>query len=341
MNQKNIEQIIKNNAYPDEAGECELVETHISWVLLTKNFAFKIKKPVQFSFLSFATLDKRKFYCEKEVHLNNRLTENIYLGVAPIRVYNDNWTIEGTAGEIVDYAVKMKRMDNDRRMDVMLQNGTVTKKHIEQLADRLSAFHAFTDAIEKITSAHELWLDFADILVVKKFMAQKLGEQVGRKIKSAVKFVKKLLKKHEKRFAERQEMGFTKDVHGDLHSRNIFLLDEPVIFDCIEFNDHFRQVDVLSEIAFFCMDLDFFEQKELEAHFLKIYLVKYPCIFNDEDQVIFEYYKLYRANVRMKVNALKAIQAEDEQEQTYRLKLAEDYFLLMREYLSALRERSR
>jgi aminoglycoside phosphotransferase family enzyme len=134
-------------------------------------------------------------------------------------------------------------------------------------------------------------------------------------------------------------MGFTIDGHGDLHSRNIFLLDEPVIFDCIEFNDHFRQVDVLSEIAFFCMDLDFYEQKELEAHFLKNYLIKYPCIFTDEDRLIFQFYKLYRANVRTKVNALKAIQTKDKNERSYRLNLAEDYFLLMREYLSILQEK--
>lgn len=331
---------MKKHAYPDVAGETELFETHISWVLLTKNFAFKIKKPIQYSFLSFSTLDKRKFYCEKEVRLNNRLTENIYLGVVPILFHKGKWTIEGTEGKIADYAVKMKRLDNNRRMDVLLQKGEVTQKHMEQLADRLAGFHAFTDAIEKETDVHGMWVDFADILIVKKFLSEKLGKQVGKKIEAIVQFARKFLKKHQGRLEERQKMGLTIDGHGDLHSRNIFLLEEPVIFDCIEFNDHFRQVDVLSEIAFFCMDLDFYEQRELEMHFLKTYLIKYPCIFTDEDHLIFQYYKLYRANVRTKVNALKAIQTKEDKERSYRLKLTEDYFLLMREYLSELQEKS-
>ena len=233
----------------------------------------------------------------------------------------------------------MKRLDNKRRMDVLLRERKVSPKNMEQLADQLAGFHAFTDSIEKGASIHSLWMDFADIIMVKDFLAEKFGTQVGEKIEEAVDFVKLFLKKYQARFIERQKEGFTIDGHGDLHSRNIFLLDEPVIFDCIEFNDHFRQVDVLSEIAFFCMDLDFYEQKELEAYFLKHYLIKYPCIFNEVDQLIFQYYKLYRANVRTKVNALKAMQTKDDKEREYRLNLTEDYFLLMREYLSILKEK--
>ena len=104
MNLHNIEQIIKAQAYPDVPAETELIETHISWILLTKNFAFKIKKPLQYSFLSFTTLEKRKFYCEKEVRLNRRLTEGVYLGVVPIRKHLGKYTIDGKDGEIVDYA---------------------------------------------------------------------------------------------------------------------------------------------------------------------------------------------------------------------------------------------
>ena len=183
-------------------------------------------------------------------------------------------------------------------------------------------------------------MDFADILIVKDFLSKELGDKAGEKIESAVAFSKQFLTKYRSRFEERQKMGFTIDGHGDLHSRNIFLLDEPVIFDCIEFNDHFRQVDVLSEIAFFCMDLDFYGKRELELHFLDKYLIEYPCIFTEEDHLIFEYYKLYRANVRTKVNALKAIQTKDGKERKYRLKLTGDYFFLMREYLSILKEKA-
>ena len=340
MNKEAIDQIIKNNTYSDVASKTKLIETHISWVILTKNFAFKIKKPIQYSFLSFSTLEKRKFYCEKEVRLNNRLAKAIYLGVVPIRLYNGKWIIEGEEGEIVDYAVKMKRLDNERRMDVLLQKGKVTIKHMEQLADQLADFHVVTGSVEKDANVHGMWIDFADILIVKDFLSKELGKQVGNKVEEAVEFSKQFLKKHQNRFEERQKMGFTIDGHGDLHSRNIFLLDEPVIFDCIEFNDHFRQVDVLNEIAFFCMDLDFYKRRELKLYFLDKYFVKHPCVFTDEDQLIFEYYKLYRANIRTKVNALKAIQTKDEKERSYRLKLVEDYYFLMREYLTALQEKT-
>lgn len=336
MNQKAIQQIIDQQAYPDVPSDVELIETHISWVLLTENFAFKIKKPIQYSFLSFTTLEKRKFYCEKEVRLNRRLTEDVYLSVVPIFKDNSHWTIDGKAGKIVDYAVKMKKLDNERRMDVLLQKGAVTKKHMEQLADKLAGFHAFTDSIEGELLVYNLWLDFADLLKVKNFLSEKLGEAAGQKVEEIVRFAKSFLNRYEKRILERHQQGFTIDGHGDLHSRNIFLLEEPVIFDCIEFNDHFRQVDVLNELAFFCMDLDYYKQAELQMHFLKQYQIKYPCIFKQEDHLLFQYYKLYRANVRTKVNALKAMQETDPAEFSLRMNLCEDYLQLMKEYYSVL-----
>lgn len=336
MNLKNIEQIIKDKAYPDVPSETQVIETHISWVLLTEHFAFKIKKPLQYSFLSFTSLEKRKFYCEKEVLLNRRLTENVYLGVVPIRKHMGKCSIDGKEGEIIDYAVQMKKLDNERRMDILLQKGLVTKKHMEQLADKLAGFHAFTDSIEGELLVYNLWLDFADLLKVESFISKKLGEAAAQKLTEIVRFSKSFLNQHEKRIIERHQQGFTIDGHGDLHSRNIFLLEEPVIFDCIEFNDHFRQVDVLNELAFFCMDLDYYKQQELEIHFLKHYQIKYPCIFNEADRLLFQYYKLYRANVRCKVNALKAMQESDPQEFKLRMNLCEDYFQLMKAYYSVL-----
>jgi uncharacterized protein len=336
MNLKIIEHIIEQKAYPDVPSKVELIETHISWVLLTENFAFKIKKPIQYSFLSFTTLEKRKFYCEKEVRLNRRLCENIYLGVVPIYKNKDSWTIAGEAGEIVDYAVKMKKLDSERRMDILLKKGLVTRKHVEQLADKLASFHAFTDSIKGELLLYNFWLDFSDILKVKKYFSEKIGEAAGQKIEEIVQFAKLFLEKYKRRITERHQQGFTVDGHGDLHSRNIFLLKEPVIFDCIEFNDHFRQVDVLNEIAFLCMDLDFYKETELQMLFFEQYQLKYPCIVKGEDFLIFQYYKLYRANVRAKVNALKAMQEEDPIEVAKRMKLCEAYFQLMVAYYSIL-----
>ena len=110
MNKKAIDQILENNAFPDLALKAELIETHISWVILTNDFAFKIKKPIQYSFLSFSTLEKRKFYCEKELRLNKRLTDNVYLQVVPILFYEGKWTIEGKKGNYVCPNLRLSRI---------------------------------------------------------------------------------------------------------------------------------------------------------------------------------------------------------------------------------------
>lgn len=345
MDTIHIQNILKNKAFPDVGGEVRLIETHISWVILTQNFAYKIKKPMRYSFLDFSTLGKRKFYCERELELNQRLAENMYLSVVPIRRGKKGAVIEGTDGEVMDYAVKMKRMDESRQMNILLENSEVKTEHIYNIAEKLSTFHAFTDNIETPIKISTMAEDFADILKVKRFIGKNLGQNVADKIDQSVVFSNAFLKKYAERIKERHAQGFTIDGHGDLHSKNIFLLDESegyqsVIFDCIEFNDHFRQVDVLSELAFFCMDLDFYGKEDLEMLFLQNYLLKYPCIFNEADRQIFQYYKLYRANVRVKINALKAMQTMDEKELKKRMELVEDYFLLMKRYLVDLENKA-
>lgn len=336
MDKLYIDQLIQHNAFPDVSTEVQLIETHISWVILTQNFAFKIKKEICYSFLDFSTLEKRKFYCDRELELNQRLTEDMYLKVVPIRIDKGLIAIEGKTGEIIDYALKMRRMDESRQMNLLLEAGEVTKKHMIQIADKLSVFHAFTDVVQRPPDIAAMQEDFADILNVKAFIKKHLGPKAAEKIEEAVAFSKTFLKEHTPRILERHQMGFTIDGHGDLHSKNIFLLDKPVIFDCIEFNDHFRQLDVLNEIAFFCMDLNFYKREDLEAFFLHNYLIKYPCLFNEQDHQLFRYFKFYRANIKVKVNALKAIQATSEKEFGKRLDLTDRYFVLLRRYLGII-----
>ncbi len=336
MNKFAIDHIIEHHNYPDDSSEASLIETHISWVVLTKSFAFKIKKPLQYSFLSFSTLEQRKFYCDQEVSLNRRLTDDIYLDVLPIKKHMDSWSIDGANGVIVDYAVQMKKLDNDQRMDVLLEKEKVTQRHMEQLADRLAKFHKSTNKIKGDLLFYNLWIDFADLLKVKNFISKHVGVSEGQKIETIVQYAKEFLNTHKERICKRHELGYTIDGHGDLHSRNIFLLDEPVIFDCIEFNDHFRHVDVLDELAFFCMDLDAYNHKSHELYFLEKYQEKNPCIFNEEDKRLHLYYKLYRANVRTKVNALKAMQESDPKEFQERIHECDKYLNLMNLYYSEL-----
>ena len=330
------EQILKLIEQSFSETKPELVETHISWVLLGSQYAYKIKKPLKYSFLDFSTLSKRKFYGQRELELNRRLTDDMYLDLITIRQYGESIRLGGQEGTIIDYALKMRRMDNSRQMNRLLTEDRVTFHHMEQLADKLAAFHAFTDVVETEVNIHLLWEDFADILKVVPFIRKNLGEELAELARESVDFAAGFLEEHTPRIRKRHASGFTIDGHGDLHSKNIFLLETPVIFDCIEFNDHFRQLDVLNELAFFCLDLDFFKREDLAAHFLKHYLLKYPCISEAEDWHLFRYYKLYRANVRLKVNALKVMQAGDRTVQRERLKLVEAYLILLKRYLVSL-----
>ena len=130
-------------------------------------------------------------------------------------------------------------------------------------------------------------------------------------IEKAVMSSNTFLDHNESLITERIKEGFWRDGHGDLHSKNIFLYKEPVIFDCIEFNDAFRQMDVLNEVAFFCMDLEAFQRIDLSKQFMQTYLKLFPCIKNEYEEKLFVYYKCYRTNVRAKVNTLRAMQSVD------------------------------
>lgn len=305
MTKKQIDQLISEQAFPGRKGLVELVETLISWVILTPDYAFKIKKNLRFPFLDFSTLALRKHFCEAEIRLNNRFTRGIYLQVLPIRQTGRRVTIGGADGEVLEYAVQMKRLDNRRQMSRLLQSGAVTPENMRQLAQQLAAFHYNTEKINTSFDVPAMQTDFEDILKSRHFAETHLGRSFAATIDRAVAFSAAFLEQHGRRLKERSMHGFFLDGHGDLHSNNIFLLDEPVIFDCIEFNDHLRLLDALNETAFLCMDLHFYGRKDLEEVFMEQYLRDFPCIQTPADRDIFNYFKLYRANVRAKVNLLK------------------------------------
>jgi aminoglycoside phosphotransferase family enzyme len=136
--------------------------------------------------------------------------------------------------------------------------------------------------------------------------------------------------------AERLKAGYIRDCHGDLHSRNIFLLHTPQVFDCIEFNDDYRQIDVLNDIAFLCMDLDAFGRKDFSDFFLDCYDQLFSTIKTAQDRKLLIYYKSYRANIRAKVNSLRARSAKSEDQKKIALSETEKYLLLMQGYLQML-----
>jgi uncharacterized protein len=302
MTQQQIEVLSNEGIFPD--GNCEeLIETHASWVILTQKFAFKIKKPVKFSFLDFSTLALRKHACEEEVRLNRRLTD-IYLEAVPVFFDGKKYGI-GTAGETVEFAVQMQRVDHGRQMDLLLKKGLVKDSDIEAIAEQLAVFHQNARVVKQPFDEAAAKADFADLSSVSKVLTENVDENFETWIIDWIELAAAVLKKLAWRFGERVEENFVRDGHGDLHARNIFLLEKPVIFDCIEFNEHFRVNDVLSELAFLAMDLKRFGRKDFKGILIKKYSETFPCFQKPEDYVIFQYFLLYRATVRLKVAGLQ------------------------------------
>jgi uncharacterized protein len=318
-------------------GTPQLIETHISWVILVDDWAYKLKKPLQFSFLDFSDMEKRGLYCRKELELNCRLAPTVYLEVVP--VYQSgasiSWNDLGVDACVIDHALKMRRLDASMEMDRMLAAGKIGLTYMAVLADKIAAFHATATVISNPaqSSAESYQADFNDILGQSAVIADLLGAAAATRLARIVGISDRYLARHALLIAARLAGGMVRDVHGDLHAHNIFAYPDPIVFDCIEFNDHFRQIDVLNEVAFCCMDL---EATGFDAHaaaFLDAYLHASGVVQDAGSTMLFLWFKCYRANVRTKVAALRASQAGPSTEITSELAC---YLDLMERYALAL-----
>lgn len=327
-----INSLITQGKFPEETAKSELIETHISWVILCDEFVYKIKKPIRYSFLDFSTIELRKHYCHREVELNKRFTHNVYIDVMPVREWREKLIIGGKEGVIVDYAVRMHKLNTEKRMDKLLVQQAVAASDIIKLAEIIASFHKNTTIIRQ-KNLLEIRESFNDLETEKEYLSQQLDGSFGHIIEDAIKFSDTFLDSNKELIASRLSGGFYRDCHGDLHSRNIFLLPEPVPFDCIEFNDNFREIDVLNEVAFLCMDLDALGYMDLSSLFLKYYNHFFPVMTTEKDRYLFLYYKLYRANVRAKVNSLRAGSAATIEEKLKSLAASEKYLRLMKGYM--------
>lgn len=340
MKEAQLKTLATKGIYRGKALHGSVEETHISWVILAGRFAFKIKKPLKFSFLDFSSLAKRKKYCEREVELNRRFSD-IYLGVVPIRYNGNMWRLGGVEGRVVDFAVQMRRMQYSKRMDFMLQSGKVAMPQIISLAKSVASFHARAEIITSSFSLAFARKAFNDIRVAKHVVAATLPEKYLAIVTRSAAWSDAFLLRHKRRLQQRVDAGFKRDLHGDLHSGNIFLYRRPVIFDCIEFNDAYRQTDVLDEVAFFCMDLEANDQHAFSHQFTLEYSRHFPCFLDDEDRRIFTYFKCYRANVRAKVHALAAKQEADPTLYARHLEWIRKYLLLMASYMTTVENKHR
>jgi aminoglycoside phosphotransferase family enzyme len=223
-------------------------------------------------------------------------------------------------------------MDNRREMRKLLLENKVTDEDIRELAEQLASFHMKAKVIYHKVTPEDLLKDFEDIQQISDFVKKILNEKEAHLLGDIIKFAGRFIDQHRNLIVSRSASGFVRDCHGDLHSGNIFILQKPVIFDCIEFNEHFRHIDILNEVAFFCMDLEFYNRSDLSELFLEQYSARMNLPLNAEEKALFLFYKLYRANVKTKVNAIKAMQSTAPHDTKDRYSLFRKYFSLMKNY---------
>ena len=214
-------------------------------------------------------------------------------------------------GKVIDWAVMMRRMPLEKQMTTMLEEHLVSNHDMEQLAGVLTAIHQEARIIPNGAGFQQLRMDFNDIENVLPVLKRHRLPHLVELIQEAIKVSDHFLVDHLRLLHQRREAGFIRDVHGDLHCGNVFMTDPPVIFDCVEYNDSLRQIDLLNEIAFLAMSMDWHGQPELGRHFLAHYQLALPVIRDEDEWQLFLYYKLYRANVRLKVGVLLASQQEN------------------------------
>jgi len=335
MTKEQIHKLISESQFSQ--NDClDLVETHISWVLIGEQFVYKVKKPIHYSFLDFSTIEKRKYYCEREIELNRRLTTDLYLDVVAIREEPGRLFINGQKGEIIDHAVRMKKIDRTRQMDILLTGKKITQMDISNLAKVIADFHKRTDIVHD-TDPLRIKEDFRDLIKQKEYVNNHLGAAYSTIIQESIIASDAFVNRNKHLLLGRVNAGFFRDCHGDLHSRNIFFLPEPKPFDCIEFNDDYRRIDVLNEVAFLCMDLEAFGSLEFSELFINTYNQLFPCMQSEQDIGLFTYYKGYRANIRAKVNSLRARSAINDQDRESALIETGKYIRLMDGYIKAIR----
>ncbi len=287
--------------HPTEA--IVVLQTHISYVLLTGTYAYKIKKPVSLPFLDFSTLGFRRHYCYEELRINRRLAPELYLDVVPITGTPQAPRVNGD-GKAIEYAVKMIQFPDADRLDRVADRGELLDSHVRALAGKIAGFHAavaVADGKSPFASSEQLRGEVMDNF--ESLSAQPLDENAASLLEDIRGWSARSLVDLGAQFRARKQQGRVRECHGDMHLANMALRHgQAIIFDALEFNENLRWIDVQSELAFLAMDFDYRGLSGLGWMLMSAYLettCDYPGLR------VFRHYKVYRAMVRAKVAALR------------------------------------
>ena len=301
-----IQELLRPAAFPHPVTHPELRETHVSWIILTGPVAYKIKKAQKLDFLDASTLERRRHLCEEEIRLNKRLTPELYLDV--IAITKDASGVHvGGSGSIVEYAVRMRQFDTEQELPALVARGEITVDEVTMLAERLAEFHSRAavapqaDSFDYVAQLRHSVLGNMATLLSHLDSSEQFPE-----LGMLIDWTHDSLHTFADRFRKRQQDGFVRECHGDLHAHNIVRWHGRLTpFDCLEFDPKLRWIDVMNDVAFLVMDFAALGRKDLAYAFLSRYVEH----TGDYDGVrLLPFYAVYRAAVRAMVDALSAEQ---------------------------------
>jgi len=326
-----IDFLLLPSSYPHSPVQIEHIQTHASDVFMAPPFVYKIKKPIDLGFLDYSTLEKRKYYCKKEIELNRRLCSSAYLGIEEISLKKGMLGL-GKGDQTVEYAVKMNMLPEKYFLHNLLSENRSDEADFIKIANKLANFYKdqkSTKEIREYGRAEKIKVNIDENLTLSKNF---IGETISQAAYSAIKFYNDYYFENKSDlFRMRMEQDLIKDCHGDLRLEHINFVSEDIcIFDCIEFNERFRYIDIASDIAFLAMDLDYNSYYRFSNFFVTE--ISKTMKDNTIDDVL-DFYKCYRAFVRGKVESIKALESDvPENERELALKKAESYFKLVLKY---------
>lgn len=297
-----IDALLSAAAYSHPVRRIEYLETHISWVILTGEFAYKVKKPVDLGFLDFRTLEQRRHFCEEELRLNRCWAPRLYLDVVPIVRCGDGVKVGGE-GEPVEFAVRMRQFDQGMRLDHLIEQGRLAPGDMLELAEEVARRHTAAARVD----ANGNFFATTRRVIEENFEALR-GEMPDALLRRLDGWMRRMLRRHEAFIGDRVRSGWIRECHGDLHLANIVRLPEGIrAFDCIEFSRELREIDVVADYAFLTMDLIARGAAGYAYTFVNRYLEK----TGDYDGArLLPLYLLYRAMVRAKVAVINREQHE-------------------------------
>jgi hypothetical protein len=296
--------------YPHPTSDpIALTQTHISYLLLTGTYAYKIKKPVDLGFLDFTTLERRRHFCQEEVRLNQRGAPGLYLGAIPITPYERGFRLDGPESAAVEYAVKMRQFDENGLFDRLVDSGRITDELIDRLARRVAEYHsgaATSAAIAEFGRPERIQeVINGNYRHTQRFVG---SLQTPEQYQLTRTFTDRFFMDQRKVLEGRVAAGKIRECHGDLHLGNICFWERTIhLFDCIEFNELFRFVDVMQDAAFTTMDLESYQRADLANGFINAYAERTG---DWQGLTMLPLYLVRHAYVRAKVNSLLSEEKE-------------------------------